>query len=133
MTSSAPRSTPGSFYAREPDAFDEHSRSVATRFAPYAAVAAANMYAYEDARDMAEHLERALDSRAVIDQAKGILMEWYKRPPPTRPSRPLPGCRCRPTPGSGTSRTTSYGPASSLCRRRVGLPVHACGPGARKS
>jgi AmiR/NasT family two-component response regulator len=80
MTSSAPRSTPGSFYAREPDAFDEHSRSVATRFAPYAAVAAANMYAYEDARDMAEHLERALDSRAVIDQAKGILMEWYKLP-----------------------------------------------------
>jgi AmiR/NasT family two-component response regulator len=77
MTSSAPRSTPGSFYAREPDAFDEHSRSVATRFAPYAA---AKMYAYEDARDLAEHLERALDSRAVIDQAKGILMEWYKLP-----------------------------------------------------
>jgi len=65
-------------YAREPDAFDDDSRSVATRFAPYAAVAAANMYAYEDARDMAEHYQRALESRAVIDQAKGILMERYK-------------------------------------------------------
>jgi GAF domain-containing protein len=65
-------------YAREPDAFDEDGRSIATRFAPYAAVAAANMYAYEDARDMAENYERALESRAVIDQAKGILMERYE-------------------------------------------------------
>ncbi|MGY1634874.1 ANTAR domain-containing protein [Geodermatophilus sp. SYSU D01186] len=70
-------------YAREPDVFDEDSRSVATRFAPYAAVAAANMYAYEDARDMAEHYERALGSRAGIDQAKGILMERYKLTPDT--------------------------------------------------
>ena len=36
------------------------------------------MYAYEDARDMADHLQRALESRSVIDQAKGILMERYK-------------------------------------------------------
>jgi GAF domain-containing protein len=65
-------------YVREPHAFDDDSRSVATRFAPYAGVAAANMYAYEDASDMAEHLQRALESRATIDQAKGILMERYK-------------------------------------------------------
>jgi GAF domain-containing protein len=65
-------------YAREPNAFDEVSRSVATRFAPYAAVAAANMYAYQDARDMADNLQQVLESRAVIDQAKGILMERYK-------------------------------------------------------
>ena len=65
-------------YARTPKAFDEESRSVATRFAPYAAVAAANMYAYQDARDTAENLENALTSRAVIDQAKGILMERFK-------------------------------------------------------
>jgi GAF domain-containing protein len=65
-------------YVREPSSFDDDSRSVASRFAPYAAVAAANMYAYEDARDMAENLRRALESRAVIDQAKGILMERYK-------------------------------------------------------
>jgi len=65
-------------YARRPDAFDEASRSVATRFAPYAAVAAGNLYAYQSARDMAENLQTALESRAVIDQAKGILMERHK-------------------------------------------------------
>jgi len=65
-------------YARRPDAFEEISRSVATRFAPYAAVAAGNLYAYQSARDMAENLQTALESRAVIDQAKGILIERYK-------------------------------------------------------
>jgi GAF domain-containing protein len=65
-------------YARRPDAFDEASRSVATRFAPYAAVAAGNLHAYRSARDMADNLQTALLSRAVIDQAKGILMERYK-------------------------------------------------------
>jgi GAF domain-containing protein len=65
-------------YAREPDAFDDASRSVATRFAPYAAVATGNLHAYRSARDMADNLQTALESRAVIDQAKGILMERYK-------------------------------------------------------
>jgi GAF domain-containing protein len=68
-------------YARRPDAFDEASRSVATRFAPYAAVAAGNLYAYRSARDMADNLQTALESRAVIDQAKGILIERYKLTP----------------------------------------------------
>jgi GAF domain-containing protein len=68
-------------YARRPDAFDEPSRSVATRFAPYAAVAAGNLYAYQSARDMADDLQAALESRAVIDQAKGILIERYKLTP----------------------------------------------------
>jgi GAF domain-containing protein len=65
-------------YARRIDAFDEASRSVATRFAPYAAVATGNLYAYQSARDMADNLQAALESRAVIDQAKGILIERYK-------------------------------------------------------
>jgi len=68
-------------YARRPDAFDADSRSVATRFGPYAAVAAGNMYAYQSARDMADNLRAALESRAVIDQAKGVLMERYRLTP----------------------------------------------------
>ncbi|CCG03752.1 GAF and ANTAR domain-containing protein [Blastococcus saxobsidens] len=68
-------------YAREPHAFSAESRSVADQLTPYAAVAAGNMYAYESARSMAENLQVALESRAVIDQAKGILMERYKVTP----------------------------------------------------
>lgn len=67
-------------YARRPHAFDEASRSVATRFGPYASVAVANMYAYRSARDLAQNLQTALQSRAIIDQAKGILMERYQLP-----------------------------------------------------
>ena len=61
-------------YAREPNSFDEDSRSAATRFAPYAAVAAGNLHAYRSARDTADNLRIALQTRGVIDQAKGILM-----------------------------------------------------------
>jgi AmiR/NasT family two-component response regulator len=39
------------------------------------------MYLYESAVERAEHLATALDSRAVIDQAKGILMERFKLTP----------------------------------------------------
>jgi GAF domain-containing protein len=65
-------------YAREPHAFDDDARTAAQRFAPYAAVAVANMHAYQNARDMAANLRIALESRAVIDQAKGILMERHR-------------------------------------------------------
>src|SRR3954451_14085495 len=65
-------------YARRPDAFDERSRTAATKFAPYASVAAGNLHAYHSAQSMAENLQTALETRAVIDQAKGILMERHK-------------------------------------------------------
>ena len=65
-------------YAREPHAFDENSRTAATRFAPYAAVAAGNLHAYLSARDRADNLQAALETRGVIDQAKGILMDRHK-------------------------------------------------------
>lgn len=64
-------------YARKPHAFDEDSRAVAVRFAEHAAVVAANMYAYEEARELAEHLERRAESRAVVEQATGMLMERH--------------------------------------------------------
>jgi GAF domain-containing protein len=65
-------------YAREPHAFDEDSRTAAARFAPYAAVAAGNLHAYRSAVDRADGLQTALETRAVIDQAKGILMDRHK-------------------------------------------------------
>ncbi len=68
-------------YARQPQAFDDDARSAATRFAPYAAVAINNMQSYQSARDMAANMEAALSSRAVIDQAKGILIERHKLTP----------------------------------------------------
>jgi len=68
-------------YARQPDAFDADSRSVASRFGPYAAVATGNLYAYQSARDRADNLQAALESRAVIDQGKGVLIERYRLTP----------------------------------------------------
>jgi GAF domain-containing protein len=68
-------------YAQRPDAFDEDSRSVAMAFGPYAAVAAGNVYAYQNARNMTDNLQAALENRAVIEQAKGMLMERYKVTP----------------------------------------------------
>jgi len=68
-------------YAREPAAFREDSRRIARRFARFAGTAVANMHAYQSARELADNLQAALESRAVIDQAKGVLMERYKLTP----------------------------------------------------
>jgi len=65
-------------YGRETGVFDETGRGFAERFASYAAVVAGNMLAYEQARERAQNLQVALESRAVIDQAKGVLMERHK-------------------------------------------------------
>ncbi len=61
-------------YSLQAHAFDEHSRQLAATFASYAAVALANMHLYDSTRRLATNLETAMASRAVIDQAKGILM-----------------------------------------------------------
>ncbi len=65
-------------YAREPNAFDEASRTAATHFGPYAAVAAGDLHAFHSARTRADNLQAALATRGVIDQAKGILMDRHK-------------------------------------------------------
>jgi AmiR/NasT family two-component response regulator len=47
---------------------------LAQTFAGYAAVALANAYLYYSTADLARHLQTAMTSRAVIEQAKGIIM-----------------------------------------------------------
>jgi GAF domain-containing protein len=65
-------------YARELSTGDRQTLDLVSRFAAYAVVPVSNMYLYESAVERVGHLEAALDSRAVIDQAKGILMERFK-------------------------------------------------------
>ncbi|WP_138760253.1 GAF and ANTAR domain-containing protein [Modestobacter altitudinis] len=62
-------------YARTAEPLDVGTRDTVARFAAYAVVPVSNMYLYESAVGRAGHLAAALDSRSVIDQAKGILME----------------------------------------------------------
>jgi GAF domain-containing protein len=65
-------------YAREAGAFDDDARDVACTFASYAAAVLHNLHLYETTRDLAENLDTAMRSRAVIEQAKGILMSQRK-------------------------------------------------------
>lgn len=51
----------------------ERSREVATVFAGHAAIALTNALAVESTRELAEQLQRAMVSRAVIEQAKGVI------------------------------------------------------------
>jgi GAF domain-containing protein len=61
-------------YATEAEAFDEDAVIVARTFAGYAAVALANAHLYDATATLAQQLQAAMDSRAVIEQAKGIIM-----------------------------------------------------------
>ncbi len=61
-------------YARDAHAFDDTSVEVAETFAGYAAVAVTNVHLYESTATLASQMQEAMDSRAVIEQAKGILV-----------------------------------------------------------
>jgi GAF domain-containing protein len=65
-------------YSSAPRTADPSTRRVAERFAAYAAVSVSNLYLYRTAVERADNLAAALDSRAVIDQAKGVLMERFR-------------------------------------------------------
>ena len=60
-------------YARSRDAFDEHAAGVGQLFAAPAGVAVHNAQLLAEARSDAARLQHALDSRAIIDQAIGVL------------------------------------------------------------
>lgn len=62
-----------SVYARGKDVFDEHAADLGARFAKPAAVAIHNAHALERAVALAEQLTVAMSTRAVIDQAIGLI------------------------------------------------------------
>jgi GAF domain-containing protein len=64
-------------YAPVVAAFTEDDRQAVVEVAGYAGVALTNMDALQDARELADNLRRAMESRAVIEQGKGILMNRY--------------------------------------------------------
>jgi GAF domain-containing protein len=61
-------------YGTAAGAFDDESVMPAETFAEYAAVALANADLYDTAATLARQMQAAMESRAVIEQAKGIIM-----------------------------------------------------------
>src|SRR5215218_4355124 len=60
-------------YSREPQAFAA-STTAAVELASHVAVAVSNAMSYLDAAALADHMRAAMESRSVIEQAKGIIM-----------------------------------------------------------
>ncbi|MER7456854.1 GAF and ANTAR domain-containing protein [Micromonospora sp. NPDC126480] len=61
-------------YGARPGAFDADGIELAKTFAAYAAVALANAHLYESTATLAQQMQEAMANRAVIEQAKGIVM-----------------------------------------------------------
>ena len=61
-------------YSRKPNGFSEEDEVIASQFGAQAAIVLANAQAYWDAHLLSQNLAAAMQSRAVIEQAKGILM-----------------------------------------------------------
>jgi GAF domain-containing protein len=61
-------------YARVPKGFNEDDEATGKILASAAAIVLANASAYWQAAQLSEQLTQAMQSRAVIEQAKGILM-----------------------------------------------------------
>jgi GAF domain-containing protein len=61
-------------YSRTTEEYDESARATACAFADQLGVAAASVTLYVEAYELSNQLQQAMESRAVIEQAKGILM-----------------------------------------------------------
>lgn len=61
-------------YSDQEANFDDDAENVATIFSTHAAVVLSNSQAYWAAHELTHHLNIALESRAVIEQAKGVLV-----------------------------------------------------------
>jgi hypothetical protein len=67
-------------YSLKPYAFDEDTVILAETFAGYAAVAMANACLYDGPAALTGHLTAAMGSRALIEQAKGVIMAERRCP-----------------------------------------------------
>jgi GAF domain-containing protein len=65
-------------YARRPDAFGEADLAMGQEVAAFVAIAVGNAEAAARASSDVANMRQAMQSRSVIEQAKGILMERYK-------------------------------------------------------
>lgn len=65
-------------YARERETFRDGRVEMAEQFASYAAVAIGNTALYLTSAKLAAQMQEAIASRAVIEQAKGILMALHR-------------------------------------------------------
>lgn len=61
-------------YSSEPGSFQDNEQRVGEIFAAQASVLLANAQAYHDAQTMSDNLSTAMQSRAVIEQAKGVII-----------------------------------------------------------
>jgi len=61
-------------YSSAPSSFGEHEHDIGSAFAAQASILLANAQAYHDAQTMGENMTIAMQSRAVIEQAKGIII-----------------------------------------------------------
>ena len=61
-------------YGAEPDGFTEDDERLCEAFAAQAAIVVSNAHAYWKALALAHNLSTAMDSRAVIEQAKGVMI-----------------------------------------------------------
>ncbi len=62
------------FYSRQPHGFSPDDVETGGQFGAQASIVLANAQAYWDAHQLSQNLTTAMQSRAVIEQAKGILM-----------------------------------------------------------
>ena len=65
-------------YSRNAHAFTAEDERIAATFAEHAAIPLANAQAYWEAFEMSANLNEAMNSRATIEQAKGIIMSLAK-------------------------------------------------------
>jgi GAF domain-containing protein len=65
-------------YASAVGVFDDDSADLAQTFAGYAAISLANAHLYQSTASLAAQMEQAMKSRAVIEQAKGIIAAQHR-------------------------------------------------------